>query len=76
VNNIEEFHNKGYGKQHMEFMLQYDYIKTKEIGNVMYKVEVFTSNSSKVKLFEFDSTRHNLKKRFEKIIVYNGQTYK
>lgn len=75
VNNIEEFHNNGYGKDQIDFMVKYDYIKAKEVGNVKYKVEVFTSQSSKVKLFEYDKRRHDLKKDFQKIIVYNGQTY-
>jgi predicted DCC family thiol-disulfide oxidoreductase YuxK len=75
INNVEEFHKNGYGKDEIDFWLKYDYIKTKEIGNVKYRIEVFTSKSSKVKLFEYDSKRHNLKKIFERIIVFNKQTY-
>lgn len=76
VDNVKEFHNNGYGKDQIDFMVNYDYIKTKEIGNVKYKVEVFTSKSSKVKRFEYDNRRHDLKKSFEKTITYNGKTYK
>ncbi|MNL47511.1 hypothetical protein D3C87_1703030 [compost metagenome] len=75
INNVEEFHNNGYGKNQIDFWLKYDYIKTKETGNVKYRIEIFTSQSSKVKLFEYNSNRHNLKRIFERIIVFNGQTY-
>ncbi|KQW97696.1 DCC1-like thiol-disulfide oxidoreductase family protein [Flavobacterium sp. Root420] len=75
INNVEEFHNNGYGKNQIDFWLKYDYIKTKEIGNVKYRIEIFTSQSSKVKLLEYNGNRHNLKKIFERIIVFNGQTY-
>lgn len=75
INNMEEFHTNGYGKEHIDFWLKYDYNRTEEVGNVKYLIEAFTSKSSKVKLFEYNSKRHNLTKTFEKIIVFNGQTY-
>lgn len=76
VNAIEKFHNEEYGRDQILFRIKYDYIKSKEVGNVKYYVEVFTSNSSKVKLFAHDSKRHDLIRKFEKVIIYNGNIYR
>lgn len=75
IDNIITFHEQGFGMEHIAFLINNDYLIAKEKGNVSYKVEVFTSNSSKVKSFEFDEKRHNLKKVYNRILVYNGKTY-
>lgn len=65
------YHEKGFGKEHMDFLVKYDYSSTKEKGTVKYKVEVFQSNASKVKLFVQDPGRYTLAKVYEKYIEYN-----
>ncbi len=72
VKNVESFHEHGIGKEQLDFLIKFDYYKKEKTGTVTYKAEVFSSNSSKVKLFEYDKKRHDLVKVYEKIIIFNG----
>ncbi|MCD6017964.1 MAG: hypothetical protein K0S53_1085 [Bacteroidetes bacterium] len=75
INGIEDpvkFHEYGFGKRHIDFLIKYDYAVTKESSPVEYKLEVFTSRSSKVELFKNDQTRHSLMKVYEKNIIYKN----
>lgn len=66
------FHESGFGKQHIDFLIKYDYAVTNEKLPITYKVEVFTSNSSKIELFKPADERHNLTKVYEKHILYKN----
>ncbi len=65
------FHEEGFGRDHINFLVKYDYVSTKETGSVKYKAEVFKSNASKVTLFKQDPQRYTLTKVYEKELEYN-----
>jgi predicted DCC family thiol-disulfide oxidoreductase YuxK len=68
--NIESFHENGFGKDYINFLIKYDYRLSGSKGKSQYKVEVFRSNSSKVALFKNDLARFELNKVYEKYIIY------
>jgi predicted DCC family thiol-disulfide oxidoreductase YuxK len=71
LNDVANFHEHNYGKQYIKFLINYDYTKSKHNAPVQYKVEVYSGNASKVILFENNFDRFNVKKIYERTILFD-----
>ena len=70
LNNVTDFHENGFGKNCMNFLIKYDYTKSHYKTDVEYKVEVYSTNASNVLLFRDNFERYTSKKIYEKNIIY------
>ncbi len=71
LNNVVYFHEHGFGKSHINFLINYDYYKCKYTHPVIYTIEVYSSKASHALLFKNNITRFNTHLIYNKNILYS-----
>jgi predicted DCC family thiol-disulfide oxidoreductase YuxK len=72
IDDFQEFHSNGYGKESIVKRISYDY-KYMDLSNLVeYKVTVYSNNSSKVKHWVSIPERHEKVEMFKNEYVYDG----
>lgn len=74
IDSVVKFHEEGFGREHVNFLIRYDYAVSKLKVPAEYKIEVFKTNASKAKLFIEDTQRYTATKIYEKNILFNNNT--